>query len=170
MKRYVVRNIVDAASLRDISEAAAIDGGSSTLLQTCTLPAADVVTPLRPPLGTRLSADALGAYPCCAAAATSTPPPPPPQQPQSPQQQQRPTCAHYLRVCVGGWVCPAPAGYALPKLYHKMYFSISAAIHSHYVRVRSREGRRNREPPKRFAPRRDDDKKKEGAAGAPKSS
>ena len=42
-----------------------------------------------------------------------------------------------------------------------MYFSISAAIHSHYVRVRSRENRRKREPPKRFAPRRDDkDKKK----------
>ena len=75
VKRYVVRNIVDAASLRDIMENAAIDG------------------------------------------------------------------------------------YALPKIYHKMYFSISAAIHSHYVRVRSRLGRRNREPPKRFAPKRDDDKK-----------
>merc|ERR1711865_506106 len=82
VKRYVVRNIVDAASLRDIMEGCAIDG------------------------------------------------------------------------------------YALPKLYHKMYFSISAAIHSHYVRVRSREGRRSRAPPKRFAPKRDDDKKKDAPGGA----
>jgi small subunit ribosomal protein S26e len=55
------------------------------------------------------------------------------------------------------------AGYALPKLYHKMYFSISAAIHSHYVRVRSRTNRRKRAPPQRFAPRRED--KPAAAAG-----
>ena len=67
VKRYVVRNMVDAASFRDISEASAIEG------------------------------------------------------------------------------------YALPKLYHKMYFSISAAIHSHYVRVRSRTNRRKRAPPQRWA-------------------
>ncbi len=78
VKRYVVRNMVDAASFRDISEASAIEG------------------------------------------------------------------------------------YALPKLYHKMYFSISAAIHSHYVRVRSRTNRRKRAPPQRFAPRRED---KPAAAG-----
>ena len=124
IKRFIVRNIVDASAIRDIQDSSILEGNAA--------PSGIAHEPMlsthyKPPhLVAGRSAGRLLLMPAAS---------------------QQPVSAG-LHLAIPSLVLCC-AGYALPKIYRKVYYCVSAAIHSKVVRVRNRQERKNREPPKR---------------------
>lgn len=149
IKRFIVRNIVDASAIRDIQDASVLEGEQAGVIRSL------------------LFVYFVQSQSCC----------------------YHPSCAFiafglepvYCNAGIAGSHCIVLycsinihkqchvmcAGYALPKIYRKVYYSVSAAIHSKVVRVRSVKDRRNRAPPPRYRPGGDRPQGPPGAPGAP---
>lgn len=143
IKRFIVRNIVDASAIRDIQDASVLEG------EVCNTACWSLLLPMLCHIFEPQSCWYVVNIFCIAstlallAQAASL-------------YIAEPTDVHVLT-----------AGYALPKIYRKVYYSVSAAIHSKVVRVRSVKDRRNRAPPPRYRPGGDRPQGPPGAPGAP---
>ncbi len=143
IKRFVVRNIVDASAVKDITEACTIDGYA--LPKVCE-GGGGISCGMMGMVERWLCQDVLQIREyfvvlswCCHDIA----------------------CVCDQHVC--SYVCSSwghlfPSVQRIPvythtQIYRKVYYCVSAAIHSKIVRVRSRKNRRIREPPKRFGAR-----------------
>ena len=148
-KRFLVRNIVESAAIRDLQESCVFDCEFATLEKippptrgapgdARALTPRRIVRSLAKPSSVRVAIERPSFYPI---ADPTTP------------VQNRGTDPPSSPISF------FPTAYVLPKLYRKVYYCISAAIHSKVVRVRSVQARRIREPPKRMRPARKEDKK-----------
>ena len=125
IKRFIVRNIVDASAIRDIQDSSILEGNA--------IPHGKAHEQM---LGT-IASSHLTRWQDEALRDTSFTPA---------TSQHHVTAGSHFAVYSPLMRC---AGYALPKIYRKVYYCVSAAIHSKVVRVRNRQERKNREPPKR---------------------
>lgn len=133
VKRFLVRNIVESAAIRDLQESCVYD---------CTCHS--VVLPFFPFFS--LTLNFYHHYYSCERSL------PPTLWPSHPGTRAFSSSRDSQRHAPSSLLLPLVTAYVLPKLYRKVYYCISAAIHSKVVRVRSREARRIREPPKRMRP------------------
>jgi len=148
VKRFLVRNIVESAAIRDLQESCVFDCEFATLekippptrggRRASTDASRMIVRSLAGSSSVRVAIERASFYPI---ADPTTP------------VQNRGTDPPSSPISF------FPTAYVLPKLYRKVYYCISAAIHSKVVRVRSVQARRIREPPKRMRPARKEDKK-----------
>ena len=149
VKRFLVRNIVESAAIRDLQESCVFDCEFATL-EKIPPPTRGAPGDARAPTPRRIVRSL--AKPSSVCVAIERPSFYPIADPTTPVQNR-------------GTDPPSspisffPTAYVLPKLYRKVYYCISAAIHSKVVRVRSVQARRIREPPKRMRPARKEDKK-----------
>ena len=149
VKRFLVRNIVESAAIRDLQESCVYDCECATLEKNnphARLP--------------RRRARVLASFARSIAVGFDEAPRHRYVAIVSPRPDRTRTLSGPERLTQHPHLFPTSTAYVLPKLYRKVYYCISAAIHSKVVRVRSVEARRIREPPKRIRPQRNKDDKK----------
>ncbi|KAJ3035639.1 40S ribosomal protein S26 [Rhizophlyctis rosea] len=140
IKRFLIRNMVEAAAVRDIEEASVFDGGSSCQKHGIN----DSTEELTGKRAKKRPERRAGKRMQCGTEDCNM-------EKKGIRLEGVVVCLKFgnMTLTAHGYVSEI-LEYALPKLYIKMQYCVSCAIHSHVVRVRSREGRRDRTPPQRF--------------------